>query len=179
MRAMLDKLPDLIDPVYSSQHDKRFVARVNQERFPRLKQLLFSAEHDVEVDVHFYYHPQYKMHGFDMELDTVFTLECQRSLKGFDYPSSSTITGVFVESMALAEDLPSDVEVYEVSEEKISLMDLVEDELMLSVPLSPINEASEMDYQNPSEEVGLPEEKELEKKENPFAALKGLKDNPN
>ena len=119
------------------------------------------------------------MHGFDMELDTVFTLECQRSLKGFDYPSSSTITGVFVESMALAEDLPSDVEVYEVSEEKISLMDLVEDELMLSVPLSPINEASEMDYQNPSEEVGLPEEKELEKKENPFAALHGLKDNPN
>ncbi|WP_160326941.1 YceD family protein [Thiomicrospira sp. XS5] len=176
---MFDKLPDLIDPVYSSQHDKRFVARVNQERFPRLKQLLVSTEHDVEVDVHFYYHPQYKMHAFDMKLGTVFTLECQRSLKSFDYPSSSSVTGVFVESMALAEELPSDVEVYELSEEKISLMDLVEDELMLSVPLSAIDDASEMDYQNPPEEDALPEDKELEKKENPFAALKGLKDNPN
>lgn len=179
MRAMFDKLPDLIDPVYSSQHDKRFVARVNQARFPRLKQLLVSTEHDVEVDVHFYYHPQYKMHAFDMKLDTIFTLECQRSLKSFDYPSSSSVTGVFVESMALAEELPSDVEVYEMSEEKISLMDLVEDELMLSVPLSAIDNASEMEYQNPPEENALPEDKELEKKENPFAALKGLKDNPN
>uniref|UniRef100_Q31HS0 Large ribosomal RNA subunit accumulation protein YceD n=1 Tax=Hydrogenovibrio crunogenus (strain DSM 25203 / XCL-2) TaxID=317025 RepID=Q31HS0_HYDCU len=180
MRAMFDKLPDLIDPVYSAQHNKQFVARVNQARFPRLKEQLISAENDVEVNVQFYYHKQFKMHAFDLQLKTVFVLECQRSLKPFDYPVASSVTGVFVESAALAEDLPSEVEVYELSEEKISLIELIEDELLLNIPLAAINDQSEMAYDNQLEDEKTSlEVDELEKKENPFAVLQGLKNNPN
>jgi len=177
---MFDKLPDLIDPVYSAQHNKQFVARVNQARFPRLKEQLFSAENDVEVTVQFYYHKQFRMHAFDMQLKTVFELECQRSLQPFDYPITSSVTGVFVESAALAEELPSEIEVYEISEEKISLIELIEDELLLNIPLAAINDQSEMAYDNQleDEEISL-EVDELEKKENPFAVLQGLKNNPN
>ncbi|MGC9386595.1 MAG: YceD family protein [Hydrogenovibrio sp.] len=183
MRAMLNKLPDLIDPVHSSQHHKHFVARVKQAAFPRLKQQLVQADKDVDVDVRFFRHPQHKMHAFEMRVETVMVLECQRSLQPFEFSVSSKIVGVFVESMSLAEDLPSDVEVYELSEDKISLMTLVEDELLLLVPLSPINEASEMHSLNASNSDAWPEAETLPEtlhsQETPFAVLKGFKNKPN
>lgn len=177
MRAMFDKLPELIDPIYSAQHNKHFVASVNQARFPRLAQQLETTGEMIEVDIEFYFNKTYKLNGFKLKLRTVLSLECQRSLKPFKYQVSSEVEGVFVESMQLAEDLPSEIEVYELIEERISLIELVEDELLLNIPLSPINESAEIAYENPSESETVA--KELEKKENPFAVLQGLKNNPN
>lgn len=177
MRAMFDKLPDLIDPIYSAEHNKQFVARVNQAQFPRLVEQLVSADNAIEVDVRFYYHKGFKLKAFDMHLKTVMTLECQRSLQPFDLSVSTDVTGVFVESMALAEEIPSDIEVYEITEEKISLHELVEDEVLLNIPLAPINDASEMEYDADDEAFEDVVVDEAEAKENPFAALQALKKN--
>ncbi|BBN60040.1 YceD family protein [Hydrogenovibrio marinus] len=170
---MFDKLPDLIDPIYSAQHHKRFVARVNQGKLPRLAEHLVEANHDVVVDVQFYKHPEHKMIAFDMHLETVLNLRCQRSLEAFDYPVKSDVTGVFVESLSLADDLPNDIEVYELPEDKLSLIELIEDEVILNVPLSPIDETREMAYENPPE-IQDEISEETEPKENPFAVLKSL-----
>lgn len=174
MRAMFDNLPDLIDPVYCAQHNKRYTARVNQADFSRLKQQLFADDLDVDVSVHFYYHRQFKMVAFDLQIQSQFQLMCQRSLSPFKLDVSSAFTGVFVESMALAKDLPAEVEVYELEPGKISLIALIEDELLLQIPLVPINDNSTMDYQNPEEDI-LSEQAHEVRKPNPFAALQGLK----
>lgn len=179
MRAMFDNLPDFIDPVYCAQHNKQYTARVNQASFPRLRQQLLADDLDVEVSVHFYNHRQFKMHAFDLQVKTQFQLECQRSLKPFSLEVASSVTGVFVESMALAEDLPSEVEVYELETDKISLIGLIEDELLLQIPMVPINEVSSMDYDNQVEDELSEPETELTQKPNPFAVLQGLKNNPN
>ncbi|PLA75604.1 hypothetical protein CYQ88_01165 [Hydrogenovibrio sp. SC-1] len=179
MRAMFDNLPDLIDPVYCAQHNKHYTARVNQADFPRLRQQLVADDLDVEVSVRFYYHRQFKMHAFDLQVKSQFQLECQRSLKPFSLDIASSVTGVFVESMALAEDLPSEVEVYELETDKISLISLIEDELLLQVPMVPVNDQSFMDYDNLAEDNLSEPETELTQKPNPFAVLQGLKNNPN
>lgn len=170
---MFDKLPDLIDPIYSAQHHKRFKARVNQTKFLRLLEHLVTADDDVLVDIEFYRHPKHKLVAFDMHLETVLNLRCQRSMDAFDYPVKSDVTGVFVESLAFAETLPNEIEVYELPEDKLSLIELIEDEVLLCVPLSPIDESREMAYENPPK-VDEQTFEEAEPKENPFAALKAL-----
>lgn len=178
IRAMFDKLPDLIDPIYSAQHHKRFTARVNQRKFPRLVERLVEPKYDVEVDVQFYRHPVHKLVAFDLHLETVLNLRCQRSLNPFDYQVHADVTGVFVESMSLAAELPNDIEVYELPEDKLSLVELIEDEVLLCVPLSPIDENAKMAYENPPE-VEMQTSDELKNKENPFALLKGLQKDSN
>lgn len=173
---MFDKLPNLIDPIYSAQHNKQFVARVNQQKFPRLVEQLVTADNDVNVNIQFYMHPQHKLAAFDMEIHSILKLKCQRSLKVFDYPVETNVTGVFVETLALADDLPDYLEIYELGDEKISLIELIEDEVLLNVPLSPIDESSEMAYTNPPE-MDESASEDIEKK-NPFAALKGLQKDP-
>ncbi len=173
---MFNKLPKLIDPIVAVQHDKCFVARVNQGLFSRLVKLTLCQENEVEVSIQFFYDKVLRFPAFKMSLSTTLILECQRSLTPFEYLCEASVKGIFVESMALVEDIPEDVEVYELSadEEKISLIELVEDELLLCIPLAPVNESTEMDYLSHELHDNL-EEKKIQTKPNPFAVLQGLK----
>ncbi len=173
---MFNKLPKFVDPIASVQHNKCFVASVNQGLFSRLAEFTISQENDVEVSIHFFYDKALGFPAFKMSLTTVLVLECQRSLTSFEYLCEAEVKGLFVESMSLVEDIPEDIEIYELSpdEEKISLFDLVEDELLLCVPLSPINESTEIDYQSDESQENL-EEEIVATKPNPFAVLQGLK----
>lgn len=173
---MLNKLPNLIDPIHAVQHDKLFVARVNQGLFPRLVDATESHENDIDISIQFFYDRVLKFPAFEMQLSGTLVLQCQRSLRMFDYPFQTKVKGVFVESMALVENVPEEVEIYEMPSETISLMELVEDELLLTIPLAPVDETTEMYVHS----VGtLPEmaenDKELETKLNPFAVLQGLR----
>ena len=173
---MLDKLPEFIDPINSVNHNKHFMGRVNQSRLKRLVGLIESSDRDVQVELNFYYDKALKFPAFIMKLETVFNLQCQRSLEFFELPVKSEVKGIFTESLALTTDLPADIEVFELGEGKISSFDWVEEELLLSVPMAPINEASSMNYENTDVTADDESAQGLStEKPNPFAALQGLK----
>lgn len=179
---MFEKLPELIDPLYMANHNKHIVARVNQGRLKRLSELVLDHDRDVMVEMNFFYDKALKMPAFSMKLETTLNLECQRSLEAFDYPVKTAVKGVLAESSAVVDEVPDDVEIFELLEEKVSLPEWVEDELLLCVPLAPVKEGSSMDYENRPDSA-LDEEIELEsgseeqspQKPNPFAVLQGLK----
>lgn len=173
IRAMSDKLPKIIDPVYFAQHEKEYVVKVPQSQFLRLSEQVNSTENDVNVSIRFYRHWQLRLPAFDLKLQTTLSLKCQRSLKLFEHDVEIAITGVFVKSILLAEDIVDSVEVYELSDDEVMLFDLIEDELLLDIPLSPIDDSSELEYENKEFEDKSSEEN-LIKKESPFAALKEL-----
>ena len=170
---MLDKLPEFIDPINAVNHDKQFVGRVNQSRLERLVELVGSADRDVQVELSFYYDRILKFPAFTMKLETVLELQCQRSLDMFDLLIQSEVKGVFTESLALTEDLPAGIEVFELTEDKMSSFNWVEEELLLSVPLAPINDSSSMHYKN-MDASELADDDSTEKP-NPFAMLQMLK----
>jgi len=181
---MFNKLPELIDPINAVNHDKHIVARVNQARLKRLAALVQDADREVMVDLEFYYNKVLRMPAFIMKLETSLNLQCQRSLERFDFPVTSTVQGVMTQAMALVEDVPSDFDIFEIQEdEKVSLPEWVEDELLLCVPLSPTKEGSAISYVNTFDsaepEKILSEDGALNKapasRPNPFAALQGLK----
>jgi uncharacterized protein len=176
---MFNKLPEYIDPIHSVTHDKQFVGRVNQSRLKRLGELTVAADREVQVELNFFYDKALRFPAFIMKLETVLDLQCQRSLKTFSYPIKTEIKGIFTTSLALATDLPADIEVFLRNEDdaKLSSYAWVEDELLLSVPMAPVDETSSLDYVNDhgsmtaddSGAQGLSSEKT-----NPFAKLQGL-----
>jgi len=173
---MLKKLPDLIDPISAVSHDKHFIGTVNQSRFKRLAEFLVVAENEVAVDLQFYFNKAAKLPAADLKIETVMNLQCQRSLQGFDYPVTHHLKAVFVETMALVDDLPEGLEVLELMDEKISLHEWVEEELLLCVPMVPMKEDSEMpSFETDEIEGEALQESEAESKPNPFAALQALK----
>ncbi|GKT11187.1 MAG: hypothetical protein ISEC1_P0150 [Thiomicrorhabdus sp.] len=173
---MLDKLPEYIDPINSVNHNKQFVGRVNLSRLKRLGELTESSDQDVQVELNFYYDKALKFPAFIMKLEAVLNLQCQRSLKTFAYPIKSEVTGIFTESLALTKDLPAEIEVFELGEGKISSFNWIEEELLLSVPLAPINKTSSLNYQNTEVTTDDDSAQGLSaEKPNPFAMLQGLK----
>ena len=171
---MFNKLPRIIDPVYYAQHEKEYVVSVPQADFMRLTEQVDSANNDVEVAVKFFKHRQLRLPALHLKLKTTLFLKCQRSLQLFEHAVEVELTGVFVESILLAKDIPESIEVYELVDEEVSLFELVEDELLLDIPLSPIDSSTNLNYKNTEFEEQSSEEKII-KKDNPFAALKVLK----
>jgi len=179
---MFNKLPDFIDPIYSVNHNKRFNGRVNQSRLKRVVEVVNEADREIDVQIEFFYDKALRFPAFTMKIETSLNLQCQRSLKAFDLPVAAEIKGVFTETLALTQDLPTDVEVYELDgEEKISLFELVEEELLLCVPLAPVdNNSSAPEFDGVTENTNVENqqgqvEKDEPQKPNPFAVLQGLK----
>lgn len=174
---MSEKLPELIDPVYCAQHHKAYAAQVKQTCYQRLTDQLVQADEWVKVSIKFYPYPGLAAYAFDLHLQTCLWLTCQRSLQPFGYPVDVELSGAYIESLALADDLPEDMAVFELPAEKVSLSALIEDELLLQVPLSPMDPAASLpDYEPAVPEWDLAQQQAGSDGEtNPFAALKTLK----
>ena len=174
---MLNKLPEWIDPINAVNHDKRFTGRVNQSRFKRLAEVLESTDNEVDVQLDFFYDKALKFPAFVMKVSTRFNLQCQRSLTNFNLPVTSEVKGVLTETLALTEDLPADVDVYELDGDKISPYEWIEEELLLCVPMVPVKDdssAPEFEASSKATEDPDTESTEDSSSPNPFAVLKGL-----
>lgn len=169
---MFDKLPDWIDPVHCAEHNMRFQARVNQRDMPRLMEQVCAENDDVQVTVAFKRHPKLKTPQIDLSVKAALVLECQRTLEPYIYPVESRMQGVFLSSMAMAEDVDEGLEIFELPEGKISLLDYIEDELLLAIPMVPRQESVPITWQDEP----LSKSEVVVVKENPFAKLKQMKE---
>jgi uncharacterized protein len=166
---MLNRLPDWIDPVHCAEHDMRFHAHVNQTAMKRLLEQVEAPNGEVEVDIQFRRHPRLKTPQFSMRVQTRLRLVCQRTLEAFEFEVDSTVNGLFLASMQMADEIDEDVEVYELSQGNVSLLELVEEELLLAVPMIPRKDEADLLWSD-SETVEHKAERE-----NPFALLARLK----
>ncbi len=116
------------------------------------------------------------------KVTATLTAQCQRCLQ----PMKTTVTGNFKFALVNSEEelelLPEEFEAYLLEDEEQSIIDIVEDELMLSVPMVLVHEEACSDYMKAQDAAGGVREKMQAEKEaaHPFAALKALKgDKPN
>lgn len=168
---MLNRLPDWIDPVHCAEHDMRFHAHVNQSAMKRLLEQVETPNGEVEVDIQFHRHPRLKTPQFSMRVQTRLCLVCQRTLDPFEFEVDSTVEGLFLPSMQMADEIEEDVEVYELSQDKVSLLELVEEELLLAIPMIPRKDEADLAS---FDSEPLEHEPKAER-ENPFALLAQLK----
>lgn len=167
---MFEKLPDWIDPVHCAEHNMRFKSHVKPQAMKRLAQQVKQLKGDVEVEVSFSYHAELKTPQLHLRVKTELVLECQRSLEDFVHVVDAETHVVFLESMALQDEMEeTDYEVLELPQGKISLLELVEDEVLLNIPMIPKKADETLEWQD----THLPQD-EVEK-ENPFEQLAKLK----
>lgn len=115
---------------------------------------------------------------FHSELEVEVKMVCQRCLELVTLPIHSECDYAVVREGANTQSVPKGYDVIELGEDPLDLLALVEDELLLALPIVPAHDPK--DCQQPA---GLEEEPELSEDEvarsNPFSVLAQLKRDPN
>ncbi len=154
---------------------RRFTGQLEIGSLKRLLPLLDSAAGSVDVEL-----------GFDVDeagiknlhgtLQATLILRCQRCLEAMEYPLKSEFHLAIIQSDSEAERLPETYEPLVVESTPMHIMDVIEDEILLSLPHIPMHEEGTCSIEPVAGETELEEQQEVgEAKPNPFAVLEKLK----
>lgn len=127
------------------------------------------------AQAHFAFQQVEGMPAVRLTVEATVQLRCQRCLRPFGQPLESRAAIVFTTSEAEAALVPADWEAITVDPHRVALAELVEDELLLSLPLVPMHAATDCE---PAVAL-VPGEDEAkaaadEATQRPFARLKEL-----
>jgi uncharacterized protein len=109
--------------------------------FPRLVPQLADTTGDVRGHVQFG-----RQDGFavaDVVVEATIHLTCQRCLASLDWPVHSRGRVAMVAEGVEADGMPAGLETILAPERRISVRDLVEEEVLLALPVVPLHDASE------------------------------------
>ncbi len=169
---MAKPLPDLIEPEHAAAQERHYQMTISQAQFPRLMEMLVGAPQDVEVDLRFFTEPETGFPAFELRYRCDLGLECQRTLEPYNEPVDQTLTAVLIPSEGAAQIVPDAYEPWLLEARKLNPWQLIEDELMLSVPLVPKKPGEPLVWLDQDAPAA-----EREADENPFAALKTMMSN--
>ncbi|HEB82123.1 MAG TPA: hypothetical protein ENJ11_04580 [Gammaproteobacteria bacterium] len=139
------------------------------QKFTRLGESLVSSEGEVRVKMEFGYSVGYAC--FKAKVSATLLVECQRCLQPMEIEVSGRFKFALVHSEDEFELLPEEFEPYLLEGEEQSIIDLIEDELLLSLPMVYAHENACSDFMS-RQQKEIEAEKEAS---HPFAALKALK----
>ena len=150
---------------------RSFEGRLPLSSMTRLQGLLNDTDGEARYTIEFD-HDALRVPYVELRIEAQLPLVCQRSLQRFLLPVSIVQRLGLVRDEADEAALPPDYEALLVPEDgMLHPADLVEDELVLAVPVVPVNPESEV------VERDWPAQEEELAKANPFAALASLKKN--
>ena len=167
---MYDRLPELVNPLRLADRGAELQGRIDPVSLERLGTMLAGPGGSIELTLRF----GRETKGPAIvagELAAQVELLCQRCMKPFLYSHSFEFRLGVVEDEEQAERLPEGLEPLVVIDEQLRIADLVEDELILGLPLIPMHEATDC-----NDELGRWQIEGESSKENPFSVLEGLKD---
>lgn len=171
---MSNRLPDIIKPLHLAETRQILSGYLALERMSRLVPSLHAPRGVVEVGLEFGIDEQ-KVHYIKGWLQTTLSLSCQRCFQSMPFPVNAEIALGMVRTEEEADLLPASYEPLLVKEPAISLLDMMEDELILSLPLVIRHKENECHVEQdvgaaPVQYTHAPDENQ-----NPFAVLEQLK----
>ena len=135
--------------------------------FPKISEIASNKRDNLRVDLSFYLKNN-KTPCVDGIIDLDIVLACQRCLDDLSIALKVNFNLAFVRHDQQSEELDSHYEIYVIEEEELATLDLISDEILLSIPMVPTHD---YDCIKEINEQGVVEEKS----ENPFAILKKIK----
>ncbi|MEE9396415.1 MAG: YceD family protein [Methylococcales bacterium] len=166
---MLNHLPDLVDPVRLVDKKRDFQGVMKIGQMVRIKDLVLNGENNVAVKLSF--RKEDGINALFGSIETELLLECQRCLKSLVLPVSHDFQLGMISSLDEVELLPDTFEPLLVDDKAIRVKELIEDELLLVLPMVARHDQCDAGSRNRSVE-----EKPVEKKkDNPFSVLTQLK----
>jgi uncharacterized protein len=185
MSKELERLPVQIDPFRLAMAGREYKGSIPLSHFKRLGPLLSDNKGQVTVELKF---------GIDKlgielqfgqgQIKTDLMIYCQRCLEGMKLQVDIEFINAFVKTAKEAEVVPDPYEAFLVESLPIMLLDLIEDEILLSlpgIPLHTLDNCPARHWINASEsEQAIEGEKLIHgkhsvKSEHPFSMLAQLK----
>jgi len=179
---MSKRLPVLIEPLRLAEKSSLLEGRISLGQMKRVASSLFDRKGDLAVNLQFGM-DENRQPNIRGTISGKITLVCQRCMQAMDYTVASKVSLAIVRSDAQATNLPAKYDPLMVDEEgKISLVDLVEDELILALPTVAMHAISDCPagdqfLHHTDEPSAADDEKPVAQpdKPNPFAVLEQLK----
>ncbi|NDJ58156.1 23S rRNA accumulation protein YceD [Enterobacteriaceae bacterium 4M9] len=167
------KLPLTLDPVRTAQKRLDYLGVYLPEQVERVAESVVSVDSDVECALSFAIDNQ-RLAVITGEARVSVTLMCQRCGQPFSHDVHATYCFSPVVTDEQAEALPEAYEPIQVNEfGEIDLLAMVEDEIILSLPVVPVHDSEHCEVSDADMVFGeLPDEAQ---KPNPFAVLASLK----
>ena len=164
-------IPEYIDPVRYAEQGLSLDGVAKVSDMDRLKTSVHSSDGEVILHLQF---------GIDEQgiiflkgrLKTTLSLLCQRCLEPFDYEITSDFALGVVKTLDEANGLPSHYEPALMQEGRLALRELIEDEVMLNLPIISKHEANHCKVEMPQMDSGWKQDQG----KNPFQMLESLKD---
>jgi len=170
---MSGPLPDRIDPLRLAESGRELRGSLPLAALQRLVPSLHDTEGVVEVELSGT--KEGRIRRLDGHLVTTLKMVCQRCLEPMTLPVEVRFRLGLVTSEEQAERLPEALEPLLITEPTLLLAELIEDELILALPIVALHPAdSACAAQIPVVQVE-PEEPDEEPRKNPFAVLSQLK----
>lgn len=139
---MSGRLPQIVHPGRLAESGASLRGTVALNTLPRLAGYLHDTEGEVNVELEFGIDVQ-KIRFVQGRLSGTLHLICQRCLQSLAYPVDLDVALGLAWSEAGAEKLPGHYEPLIVDEARLELARLVEDELMLALPVVPMHAIDE------------------------------------
>ena len=169
-------IPPRVDPRKLADRSATLEGELQLAGLPRLCDPLADNAGAVHAKIHFE-RDEHKAVVIRSELDAEVKMVCQRCLELVTLPIHSECNYAVVREGASTQLLPKDYDVLEVGEDPLDLLALVEDELLLALPIVPLHDP---DVCQPPAGLEEPEPSEDEvSRSNPFSVLAQLKRDPN
>ncbi|MGR2827039.1 DUF177 domain-containing protein [Acinetobacter sp. 1124_18A] len=175
--------PAQIEPFKWAEQGFTWSGQLSLSRFARIaREAVGSIDNQlVNIDCKLSMDAYHRIVWMDGHIDTIVLMECQRCLEPVEIPLVLDFHIALMDDESLIERLDEDADFIVLGESEsstkgdydtpasINLLALLEDELLLLVPLSPKHDACENKHQPTVQDVVE------EKRDNPFDVLAGLK----
>lgn len=168
------QLPKQVDAVKLVNVNQRLEAKINTENLARLKAAVINSSDFVNCEIEF--HQDESRHRLMTgSINTQVSLICERCLEEVQLPISSQFQIGLVFNDEQAAQLPKAFEPVELDEEgQLNLWEVMEDEVLLALPMFPTHAEGECKLKTlpePSAEIT----DSSDERDNPFAVLAKLK----
>lgn len=149
-----ENLPEKINPLRLAEAGVSMHGILHVKDMQRLCMSLANDSGQVEVDMQF---------GIDQQgirflrghIDTQLVLQCQRCMEPFAFGITEDFLSAVVKSEKQAKDLPEMYEpVFVDDESMIVIQDVIEDELIIGLPIVPMHNLKDCKVESPRIEIG-------------------------
>jgi uncharacterized protein len=170
---MSQRIPDRLDPWRYADLAKVFGGTIRLGSLPRVSLCLLDARGDAGFELRFSRDAERRA-TLTGTISADLVLECQRCLEAVTVPVEARVSVAFVEGIEQADRLPESLDPCLVEEGRVSLRDLIEDELLLLMPQVAMHKAGGCAARLAARSNTPPVEKDVSA-DNPFAVLAELK----
>lgn len=169
-------IPHHVDPRKLADRSISLAGKLQLSEFSRVGELLTSTDGFVRTEFAFSRDEQ-KVAVVQFKLESDVRMICQRCLDEAVIPVSGEYLYAIVTPGTDEMHFPQGYDVLEVGEEPLDLLALIEDELLLALPIVPMHPPEEC--QQPAGLLESELSKNAVKRSNPFSVLAQLKRDPN